>query len=135
MCSRDCSTAMCWKWLIFAGSTRLKTEPTPAFASASVICPSESSWSCWSFSLTVIWLSRRSTLRSMPRSALCRAGAKALSSLERVAATTPPATSMLSATIVAMIAALRPRGPMTLPPLVFAAGPAARGTVTRARAG
>ena len=29
MCSRDCSTAMCWKWLIFAGSTRLKTTPTP----------------------------------------------------------------------------------------------------------
>ena len=29
MCSREFSTAMCWKWLIFAGSTRLKTEPTP----------------------------------------------------------------------------------------------------------
>ena len=59
----------------------------------------------------------------------------ALSSLERVAATTPPATSMLSATIVAMTATLRPRGPMTLPPWFSAAGPAARGTVTRARAG
>ena len=135
MCSRDCSTAMCWKWSIFAGSTRLKTPPTPAFASASVICPSDSSCSCWSFSPTVILLSRRSTLRSMPRSALCRAGANALSSLERVAATTPPATSMLSATIVAMTATLRPRGPMTLPPWISAAGPTARGTVTRARAG
>ena len=29
MCRRDCSTAMCWKWLICAGSVRLKTEPTP----------------------------------------------------------------------------------------------------------
>ena len=29
MCSRDCSTAMCWKWLILAGSVRLNTPPTP----------------------------------------------------------------------------------------------------------
>ena len=43
MWSRDSFTAICWKWLILAGSVRLKTEPTPARASASVICPSESS--------------------------------------------------------------------------------------------
>ncbi len=43
MCSRDWSTAMCWKWLILTGSVRLKTEPTGLAASASVICPSESS--------------------------------------------------------------------------------------------
>jgi hypothetical protein len=30
MCSRDSLTASCWKWLIFAGSVRLKTPPTPA---------------------------------------------------------------------------------------------------------
>ena len=29
MCSRDCSTATCWRGLIFAGSVRLKTPPTP----------------------------------------------------------------------------------------------------------
>ena len=112
MCSRDCSTATCWKWSIFAGSVRLKTEPTPAFASASVICPSESSWTCWSFSSTVILRTRLSTLCSMPRSAAWRVGCSATSSVDRVAATTAPATSMLNTTIVATIAALRPRGPM-----------------------
>ena len=65
MCSRDCSTAICWKWLIFAGSVSEKTPPTPAFASASVIWPSESSCTCWSFSLMVIRFSSASTLRSI----------------------------------------------------------------------
>ena len=112
MCSREFSTAMCWKWLIFAGSTRLKTEPTPFCASASVICPSDSSWTCCSFSSVVILRSRLLTLRSMPRSAGCRVGCNAASSVDRVAATTAPATSMLNTTIVVTIAALRPRGPM-----------------------
>src|SRR5436190_2193337 len=56
MCNRDCSTATCWKWSILAGSVRLKTPPTPACASASVICPSESSVTCCSFSSTFLLL-------------------------------------------------------------------------------
>src|SRR6266545_1366452 len=127
MCSRDSLTATCWKWLIFAGSVRLNTEPTPARASASVICPSERSWSCCSFSSIVICPSRVLTLRSIPGSAVWLAGWSALSSLDCGAAPTPPTTSELSATIIATVTVLRPRGPMAPPP-------ANRGSSSRASA-
>src|SRR6266540_1417452 len=127
MCSRDSLTATCWKWLIFAGSVRLNTEPTPARASASVICPSERSWSCCSFSSIVICPSRLLTLRSIPGSAVWLAGWSALSSLDCGAAPTPPTTSELSATIIATVTVLRPRGPMAPPP-------ANRGSSSRASA-
>src|SRR4051794_12739371 len=82
MCSRDCSTATCWRWSIFAGSTRLKTPPTPALASASVTWPSESSWTCCSFSWVVIFASRASTLASTPWLGAVRVGARAASSCD-----------------------------------------------------
>src|SRR6185369_7750899 len=63
MCSRDLSTATCWKWLIFTGSVRLKTPPTPFCAPASVICPSDSNCICSSFSSSVI-LARRAFTRA-----------------------------------------------------------------------
>src|SRR4051794_17476129 len=120
MCSRDCSTAMCWKWSSFAGSMRLKTPPTPFFASASVICPSESSWTCCSFSSTVILRSRPSTRRSMLRSAGCRVGCSAASSPACVAATTPPAEP--STATVAASTTVRPLNLISvLPPTVFPA--------------
>ena len=81
MPSLDFSTARCWKWLIFSGSVSEKTPPTPAFASASVIWPSESSCTCWSFSLVFIRASRASTFFSIFRSAATRDAARALLSL------------------------------------------------------
>jgi hypothetical protein len=113
MCSRVCSTATCWKWSIFTGSTRLKTPPTPAFAWASVICPSESSWSCSSFSVVVIFASRALTRFSTLWLAAWRVGCSALSSLARVPARTPPAATRLIATSSAANASLRAFRPMT----------------------
>ena len=60
-------TAICWKWLIFAGSVRLKTDRRRRpCASASVICPSDSNWSCCSFSFERHLSQQSLTLRSMP---------------------------------------------------------------------
>jgi hypothetical protein len=116
MWSRDSFTAISWKCRIFTGSTRLKTPPTPLRASSSVIWPSESSCTCWSFSSRVIWARSRSTRPSIPRSAAPRVDCKAASSRDCVAAITPPATIRLIATTVAASAVVRLRGPMTRPP-------------------
>ena len=70
MPSRDSSTATCWSSLILAGSVRLKTPPTPALASASVIWPSERSCTCCNFSFVVILEIRSLILVSMFSSAV-----------------------------------------------------------------
>src|SRR4051794_21776385 len=120
MPSRDCLTATSWKWRIFTGSVRLNTPPTPALASASVIWPSESSWTCCSFSSSVIFASSALTLRSIVELGAVRAGASAASSLDCVAATTPAAAPQLSPGTASATASLRlcvpiapprPRGP------------------------
>ena len=103
MFSRDCSIATCWKWSILAGSVREKTPPTPALASASVIWPSESSCTCCSFSLTVIRFSRASTRRSTDWLAVGRAGWRASSSGERVAASTLLPTKVVARTVAATV--------------------------------
>ena len=114
MCSRDFSTAMCCSSLIRFGSTRLKTPPSPACAAVlpsapllALTCPSDSSWTCCSFSSVVIRRTRWSTFASMPRSAALRAGLSAASSLDTEPATTAPATIELSATTDTAIAATR----------------------------
>ena len=83
----------------------LSTEPRPAFTSASVTRKSGSSWICSSFSCSVICPSRLFTRVSIAGSAGCRAGASAASSLDCVAAITPPAAAPLTAITAAAIAA------------------------------
>ena len=107
MCSRDFSTAMCWRRLISAGSVRLSTEPRPLPTSSSVTRKSGSSWICSSFSCSVIFASREFTRASITWLADCRVGASAASSVDLVAATTPLAVIEVSATTDPMIATLR----------------------------
>ena len=94
--SRDSSTAMRWSSLILTGSVTLRTEPSPLRTSASVTRKSGSSWICSSFSWSVIFDSRSLTRDSIAWSADCRVGWSACSSLDCVAATTPPAAARTS---------------------------------------
>ena len=96
MCSRDSSTAIRCSSRIRTGSVTLRTEPRPLRTSSSVTMKSGSSWICSSFSCSVIRDSRASTRRSMLRSARSRVGWSACSSLDCVAATTPPAAAKTS---------------------------------------
>ena len=124
MCSRDCSTAMCCSWLILTGSTRLNTPPTPARASASVTCPSESNCTCCSFSGTVIFPTSALTFCSIPASAASgRAAASAASSLDWSAArTAPPPTNELNTSAAAATSVVRlPVLPLTVMPLTVMA--------------
>jgi hypothetical protein len=68
----------------------------------------------------VILASSRSTRRSMPRSGAPRFGASAASSVDCVAATTPPATAVLSTTVASPASTLRLRVLMVLPRLTGA---------------
>src|SRR4051794_11224870 len=94
---------MCWSSLIRFGLTRLNTLPTPAFASASVIWPSESSWTCCSFSSVFILASSASTFCSICLSGADLAGARASSSLDPPAANAaPPVSAIVAATIASL---------------------------------
>ena len=101
--------------MISFGSVRLNTPPTGFLASSSLIWPSESSWIWSSFSCSVICLSSSSTRRSTFWFAAPRLGASAASSLDCVAATTPPATTALSTTVAIPVAILPLRMLMVLP--------------------
>ena len=122
MCRRDCSTATFWRRLITSGLTSLNTPPTPAFASASLTWPSDRSWSCCSFSSIVIFESSVLTRVSMPWLAALRLGASAASSLDCVAATTPPATAVLTTTVASPARALPLRVLIGSPPYRQARG-------------
>src|SRR5215208_1707657 len=94
------------------GSVRLNTDPSPSFAAwlpsappLAFTCPSENSSTCMSFSLRVICERRSLTLVSIELLAAGRAGWSAASSLDCVAATTPPAAPAVSATADTAIAA------------------------------
>ena len=117
MCRRDCSTAICWNSLISTGSTRLKTPPTPASrASSSLTWPSESSWICCSFSSSVILREQAvDPLLDVPARRAGRVGASAASSVDCVAATTPPATAVLATTATSPASILPLRVFMPLP--------------------
>ena len=112
---RDSSTATCWRRLIAPGLTSLNTPPTPFLASSSLTWPSDRSWICCSFSSIVIFLSSALTRFSTPWLAAPRLGASAASSLDCVAATTPPATAVLATTATSPARALPLRVPMILP--------------------
>jgi hypothetical protein len=100
-------TAMRWTSRILCGSVTLSIEPRPMRTSSSVTKKSGSSWICSSFSSSVIFASRWFTRDSTLRSAGCRVGWSACSSLDCVAAaTTPPTTTALSARIDIATAAL-----------------------------
>src|SRR3954452_24706979 len=108
---------MCWKWLILSGSVRLNTEPTGLAASASLICPSESSVSCSSFSSSVMRLTSAFTRCSVARSAGRLVGCSAASSSDLVAAITPPAPETPTPSTTAPMATRRLLATMELPSL------------------
>ena len=80
-----------------------------------MIWPSERSWICCSFSSIVIFRSKRFTRFSMSRLGAPRFGASAASSVDCVAATTPPATAVLATTAISPASILPLRVFMPLP--------------------
>src|SRR5436190_105565 len=113
MCSRDCSTATCWKWLILSGSMRLKTPPTGLAASLSLICPSFRSVSWLSFSCSVILLRSALTFDSTLWLAAVRVLRSARSSVDLLPAVTTPTPVAVNRSNSAAIAdARRPARPM-----------------------
>ena len=108
MCSRE-FIDRCWYSLIFTGSTRLKTPPTglSAHVGSSLIWPSEISWIWFSLSCSVIFFMSLSMRRSTSRLAAPRDGCSAASSLDCVAATTPPASAVPNTTMASTNPTLR----------------------------